>query len=262
MFNKGSSYQSLNCHRSALSLIIGNRVGSDDRIKRLFKGFFKLRPTKAKYNSVWDPSKVLLHLRSWYPLDSLNLENLTKKLAMLIALATGQRVQTLFCISINNIKINNEGAVILITDILKTSGPNRRSLRLMLPFLSNKPEICPVKTLKMYLDKTRIFRQEDKSLTKLFLTFRRPHKHATTQTISRWLKQTMHESGIDTSEFTAHSTRHASSSRAHRQGLTVDSILQAVGWSSRSSTFANHYNRPLQDKNDIQDDFARAVLNN
>lgn len=148
----------------------------------------------------------------------------------------------------------------MITDILKTSCPSRRCLRLMLPFFNNKPEICPAKTLIVYLEKTKIFRQEDKSLTRLFLTFRRPHKHATTQTISRWLKQTMHESGIDTSVFSAHSTRHASSSRAHRQGLTVDSILQAVGWSSSSSTFANHYNRPLHNDNDTQNNFARTVL--
>lgn len=31
IFNKGKAYQTLNCHRSALSLILGNHLGTDDR---------------------------------------------------------------------------------------------------------------------------------------------------------------------------------------------------------------------------------------
>lgn len=262
IFNNGVSYQSLNCHRSALSLIIGSHVGSDDRIKRLFKGFFKLRPVKSKYENVWDPNTVLLHLSPWYPLDSLGIENLTKKLAMLVALATGQRVQTLFCIKTNNLNFNHEGVVIMITDILKTSCPRRTALKLVLPYLNEKPELCPVKILIEYLERTRSVREKDTSLIRLFLTFKKPFKEATTQTISRWLRQVMYASGVDTSVFSAHSTRHASSSRACRQGVTVDSILKAVGWSSRSSTFANHYNRPLGNDSNNQIDFARAVLDN
>lgn len=48
----------------------------------------------------------------------------------------------------------------------------------------------------------------------------------------------MKDSGIDTAIFSSHSTRHAASSQALKQGLTVDNILKAVGWSANSMTFA------------------------
>lgn len=259
-FENGLSYQSLNCYRSALSLIIGSHIGTDERIKRLFKGFYKLRPMKPKYNDTWNPDTVLTFLENLYPLESLQLELLTKKLAMLLILSTGQRVQTLFYIKINNIKYSPDGITILITNLLKTSGPRRPPTILSIPYLSNKPEICPAKTLTRYLETTQNFRQENSSLKNLFLTFKSPIREASTQTISRWLKQIMKDSGVDISRFSAHSTRHASSSRAHREGLTVDSIMKAVGWSSRSHIFARHYNRPLTNMVNDQVQFARAVL--
>lgn len=258
VYAKGASYQTLNCHRSALSLIIGTHIGTDDRVKRWFKGIFKLRPTRPKYDSTWDPQCVLSYVKQWYPLDSLVLEKLTKKLAILLALATGQRIQTLFSIHTKNILISNDRVEIVITDILKTSAPGNSGLKISLECFVNQPEICPVKTLLQYLQATSQLRVGEDSLNYLFITFKRPHKKASCQSISRWIREVMRESGIDTSKFSSHSTRHAAASRAHRVGLTVDSILKAVGWSTRSSTFARHYNRPLQSDSD-QIMFARAV---
>jgi integrase len=259
-FEKGYSYQSLNCYRSALSLIIGSRIGTDERVKRLFKGFYRLRPTRPKYDNIWNPEVVLTYFENLHPIVDSELEVITKKTAMLLILATGQRVQTLFHIKTKNIEITPVGITIIITDLLKTSGPRRPSPKLIIPYLNNKPEICPAKTLLKYLEITQTFRQQNILITKLFLTLKRPIKEASTQTISRWLRQTMKDSGIDMSRFSAHSTRHASSSRALREGLTVDSIMKAVGWSTRSSTFANHYNRPLANDNSDQVQFTRAVL--
>lgn len=259
IFQKGVSYQTLNCHRSSLSLIIGNHVSTDDRIKRWFKGVYKLRPMKPKYNSVWDPSRVLSYICHWCPLTTLSLERLTKKTVMLLVLATGQRVQTLNSISLKNIKFSSNGVEIIFTDILKTSAPGRRQPQVILPYFSAQPEICPVMTLKHYIEVTSGLRPNDDSSDYLFITFKKPYHRASCQSISRWLKQVMSESGIDTTRFTAHSTRHAATSRAHREGLSVDSIIRAVGWSPRSSSFATHYNRPLNNEpNQVL--FARAVL--
>lgn len=255
VFNKGASYQTLNCHRSALSLIIGSHIGNDDRIKRWFKGVFKMRPFGPKYSSTWDPAMVLSYLQKFYPLEDLDLEKLTKKTIMLLALTTGQRVQTLGSIRYNNIKLNDSGVTIILSDVLKTSAPGRFMSKISLPYI-DKQEICPVKSLLHYMKVTNQYRQ-DNSLDHLFLTYKKPFKRPTTQTISRWLKQVMRDSGIDISCYSSHSTRHAASSRAFRQGLTVDSILKAVGWSSKSKTFAKHYNRPLQDNEQVS--FARAV---
>lgn len=258
IFEKGASYQTLNCHRSALSLVMGNSIGADDRIKRWFKGVFKLRPNVPKYTSTWDPAIVLSYIRHWYPLDTLDLRRMTLRTAILLALTTGQRIQTLHSIKTHNIKITEEGVEIALTDIQKTSTPSNFMSKLTLPSLKNDPEVCPVNSLLHYLEVTKDHRKHNSDL-QLFLTFKRPYKPATTQSISRWLKVVMKESGINVSIFSSHSTRHASSSRAYRAGLTVDSILKAVGWSNRSLTFARYYNRPLSINE--QTEFARAVCN-
>lgn len=252
IFDAGASYQTLNCHRSAISLIAGQNIGQDESLRRWFKGIFKLKPYVPKYNSSWDPAIVLSYIEKWYPLENINLEKLTKKTVILLALATGQRSQTLFSINIHNIMVNSLGVDILITDILKTSRLGTQT-KLMLPYFVNKPEICPVKTLLKYIEVTEKLRSQDY----LFVSYRRPYHKVSGQTISRWIKQVMNESGVD-DMFSPHSTRHASTSKAFRAGLSVDSILSTVGWSRHSSTFAKHYNRPLLEiSNNHQ--FAAAV---
>ena len=71
----------------------------------------------------------------------------------------------------------------------------------------------------------------------LFLTHRKPFRRASTQTISRWVKNVMKISGIDTNKFKTHSTRHASTSAVFRAGLSIDTIKEAAGWSKKLQVF-------------------------
>lgn len=139
-FNKGSSYTSLNTNRSALSLIINSGIGTDPQIKRFFKGIFKLRPSRPKYNDTWDPSIVLNFIEKWYPLQELTFEKITKKLVILLALTTAQRIQTLSVIRLNNIQFVNSGVNIEVTDLLKTSSPGKKQMCITLPYLLMKPK--------------------------------------------------------------------------------------------------------------------------
>lgn len=105
-FHEGLSYGSLNSLRSALSLIIGPHLGTNEKIKRLFKGFYRLRPTAPKYTDTWDVSILLNFIESNY-IDDSNLEMITKKTVALLVLATGQRAQTISLIDINNISVRD-----------------------------------------------------------------------------------------------------------------------------------------------------------
>lgn len=71
MFHTGIQYSTLNSYRAALSLIINSKIGTDDRVSRLFKGFYRLRPPLPKYNVTWNPSIVLNFLESWSPNDDI-----------------------------------------------------------------------------------------------------------------------------------------------------------------------------------------------
>ena len=74
------------------------------------------------------------------------------------------------------------------------------------------------------------------------LSFIEPHKPVRPCTIARWLKTVMQASGIDVSVFKAHSTRSASSSKAHSQGVSSVEILKIADWSNQS-TFSKFYKR-------------------
>lgn len=239
----GASYGTLNNHRSAISLISTNSVGNDTRVKRFFKGAFKLKPVFPRYNVTWNPNIVLEYLSNLYPNETLSLEKLTHKCTTLLALATGQRTQTLFLIKLPNIKMYDNRIIITITDLIKTSGVGRAQPVLDLPFFLDKPSICPAATVKAYLSVTATIRSSTE--TRLLLTFKKPHKAASSQTIGRWIKLTLEASGVDTSVFSAHSTRHAATSAALRAGLSVDTIRRCAGWTGHSTVFANFYNRPV-----------------
>ena len=84
----------------------------------------------------------------------------------------------------------------------------------------------------------------------LFLSYIQPHKAVSRDTISRWGKQALDCSGVNTSIFQLHSTRAAASSKAKQKEVALDEILDKVGWKS-ASTFGKFYDKPIMEDNDI-----------
>lgn len=253
LFDQGAAYGSLNSHRSALALLLDCDLGNYKLIGRFFKGVYKLRPTLPKYLGTWDPQIVLNHIAHWKPHSEISLEKLTKKVTILLALCTAHRAQTFSLIKINNIRIGVDSIKINISDIIKTSGANRAQPLLILPFFRENEDICPATAITDYLCRTERLRTD--TLNNLLLTFKPPHRPASSQTVSRWVKQVLAESGVDVATFSAHSTRHAATSAAKSAGVSLDVIRKTAGWTSTSGTFAKFYDRPL-----VNDDiFARSV---
>ncbi|XP_049882818.1 uncharacterized protein LOC126378473 isoform X1 [Pectinophora gossypiella] len=257
LFENGAQYNTINSCKSALSLIFGPQLCNDDRIKRFLKGVFRLRPPLPKYNQTWNTSTVLDHLSSWYPNENLSLDQISKKMTTLLALVTAHRAQTLTKILINNIEFQPDKVIIKIPSLIKTSRAGAAQPILSLPYFNEKPQICPVKTLSAYLDKTKLLRDNQQPL---FIGLKKPHKSVTSQTISRWIRLTLGECGIDTTIFTAHSTRHASTSKAHSLGVSLDLIRKTAGWSGSSSVFGKFYNKYIPSNNESS--FARSIMSN
>lgn len=257
IFENGASYGTVNSYKSALSLLIGPTV-NDETIKRFMKGVFRLRPATPKYDLTWDPNHVLNYLAQQWPNDNLKLENLSKKTATLLALVTAHRVQTLSLIKLNNIITYESQIIIKIPDLIKTSRLNAQQPVLKLPFLNDKPEICPARALVTYIKNTSSLRSDDHD--HLFISYRRPHRKVSSQTLSHWIKDTLTKSGIDTSIFSGHSTRHAATSAASRLGVNIEMIRKTAGWSESSYVFAKHYNKELITEESSQ--FARVILSN
>lgn len=174
---------------------------------------------------------------------------------MLLALITSYRVQTLSKILIKNIIFSTDVIQIKIPKRIKTSRVNRLQSCLVIPFFEDNPELCVALVLQAYIERTS---QSKGAIEELFITCKKPFRPATTQTLARWLKTMLNQSGVDVSIFKVHSTRHASSSAACREGINVDTICQTAGWSKKSEAFARFYKRPLYDKTNC----AKAIIKN
>jgi len=255
LFESGLGYNCINTARSAFSMVFptidGVRVGEHVLINRFMKGVVKLRPPRPKYSVTWDSTKLLDLLITWNN-DKILLKQLTFKLAALLALITAQRSQTLAKIKISEI-FWGDPVQIRISSRLKTTSLNNPNPVLVIPEY-HIPSVCPVKTLRCYIDRTMSLRGASDNL---FISFVSPHRPVTSQTIGHWLSKSLELAGIDTKVFTGHSFRHASTSRASAKGIHIDSIFQRAGWTNKSRVFAKHYNKPI----DNRADFALSILN-
>ena len=77
--------------------------------------------------------------------------------------------------------------------------------------------LCVVASLREYLKRTKTLRNNQ-----LLISYPKPHKGVTTDTISRWLKLVLKLAGIDTAKFNGYSTR-AASILQPRKGLKYPS---------------------------------------
>lgn len=253
-FEAGASYGSLNTARAAISVILTRAVTNNDIISRFFRGLFRLRPTKPRYAITWDVD-IVLDVLEKIPLENLNLQDLSERTVTILALATAHRLQTLALININNITRRNTRIEIKIPDLIKTSKPGTLQPLLVLPFFNERPNLCAARTLLKYIEVTKTLRGDKE---KLFIGIKKPHQEISSQTIARWIKGTLKKCGINTDQFTAYSTRHASTSAAFQRGVDINTIRKTAGWSEQSNVFANFYNRPITSNQEV---FNRAILN-
>lgn len=241
-FNKGARHGTLNSARSALALLAPPGFAEEPQMRRFFKGIYKLRPSAPKYDLTWDPAIVLNYLRSLGPNDGLSLDSLASKLATLLALTTAHRIQTLSLIQVRNMEYEQDGILIKIPLPIKTSRKGVTQPSLFLPYFNEEPTLCLASALNQYMLITSALRSSETD--RLFISSRKPHGEASSQTLSRWIHRLLTSSGLDTSKFSAYSTRHAAVSKAHRSGVSMDIIRRTAGWLQVSDTFACFYNRP------------------
>ena len=160
-FNEGCSYSTLNADRSAIALVSDNIIGENNLVCRFVKGCFRLRPAKLKYISTWDVDIVFNYIEKKDVLSISNsLDLLSLKTVMLLALATAQRAQTLSKIRIQDIKVIENRMIIDIVDLIKTSRPGVKNPQLILERFADRPSLCVVSSLQLYLECTSQLRGE------------------------------------------------------------------------------------------------------
>ena len=127
-----------------------------------------------------------------------------------------------------------------LNTLLRTSRPGKHIEPLSFKSYPDDKLLCVVTCLKQYLQKTNQVREGN---DKLWLSFNKPHKPVTKDTIARWIKTVLDKARIDTSSYTVQSTRTMSTSAVSSANLPIDIIMKAAGWSSEN--VSKFYNKPL-----------------
>ena len=159
---------------------------------------------------------------------------------MLLLLVTSQRGQTIVNLVIDDL-IMSDVVVFKMKKLLKHNKLGDPLDTLVLKPFDKCKRLCVVRVLKMYLAKTESFR----SYSSLLLSFVRPHKPISRDTLSRWVLWILEESGLDISKYKSHSTRGASASAAKRLGVPLNIIMKRASWKS-SLSFAQFYDKELE----------------
>ena len=172
---------------------------------------------------------------------------------MLSALVSAARCSFLNQMDLNFSYFRNDGCVFLVPGLVKGSKPHKSHLEIFIPSFPPDTSQCVASYLKKYIDVTSSKGNNSSSRNILFISYIKPHKAIKTSSISRWLKDVLRLSGTDTSQFSSHSTRSASSTFAANCGVSISDIMKVADW-SRAGTFKKFYQRP------ILDSYAHIIL--
>ena len=106
LFATGVGYSCINTGRSALSSIIvlpgSVHFGSHPLVARFVKGVFETSSSLPRYKEIWDVHSVLKVLATWTLGVELSLRDMSWKQTMLLAILSGQRVQTLKALTLTS----------------------------------------------------------------------------------------------------------------------------------------------------------------
>ncbi|CAG2240323.1 unnamed protein product [Mytilus edulis] len=258
LYEIGLGYSAINTARSMLSSFMSvnqeKTVGQWPLVKRFLKGIFNLKPSLPRYQRTWDVEVVLKYLKTLSPVYMLSLRVLTYKLVTLLLLLTGQRLQTIHSLDLDDITVTDSNIYIDVRSLLKCSKPGRHLQPIELPAFIEDKSLCIVTVLKEYLVRTSCFRKTQK----LILSCIKPYSHVSKDTLGRWVKIVLQTAGVDITIYKPHSTRSASTSAALRCATSIDTILKAAGWSNES-TFRKFYDKPVSKQN-YNDNYSVKVL--
>ena len=148
--------------------------------------------------------------------------------------------RALFTLSVGYIVFKENKVILLPNKTMKHTKANRPLEPLIYHHYPDNEKLC------IGIRNTLVTRD----IRDLIISYGKPHKPVSSETISRWIKDELSKAGVDTSVFKAHSCRSASSSKARDAGISVSEILKKEGWKS-IHTFKTFYSRDIINSEDV-----------
>ena len=208
----------------------------------------------------WDLSLVLRYLNTsaFEPLSVAPLRALTQKVLFLLALATAKRVGELQALSYVVTFVHGDACLSYILQFVAKSESLTRSIprsflvKSLSDFAAGLDDdllLCPVRALRLYLDRTASLAPLRHHL---FVSPRCPSCSLSKNAISFFLHDVISSAGASRPEvgrLRAHDVRSVSTSVAFHRNWSVSAVFESATWSS-SSVFSSFYLRDLQHKYD------------
>ena len=145
-----------------------------------------MKPPTPRLSSTWDVKH--LFLATLDPPADLTVKMLSFKLAALQALTSSARAHELIKLDLDFVSIKSDCWGFSLAAHTKVSRPGHPARKIY-----HNHKICVVKTSQEYRSRTETIRQS----SRLPISFVRPFKPISSQTMSRWLRKAMQLAGID-----------------------------------------------------------------
>ena len=258
--DKGLSVSAVKGYCSALNSVLalkGRDLAASREITTLLRSFARsVNPVELR-PPAWDVSLVLQSLTGapYEPLRTCEERFLAQKTLFLLALASAKRIGELHALSyrVSHTRDWGEVSFAFVTGfVAKTQDPSSLAPRFegfTVPALTNARKnrngrlLCPVRAVKVYLDRTAPHRPR---CERLFVTAGRSKKEISKTTVSFWLRKTISRAyelsgtALPVPAPRARETRGIAPSILFRKNFAVDQVLKAGTW-RRHTTFTCHY---------------------
>ena len=265
--DKGLSVSAVKGYCSALNSVLalkGQDLAASREITTLLRSFARsVNPVELRPPE-WDVSLVLQSLTGapYEPLRTCEERFLAQKTLFLLALASAKRIGELHALSyrVSHTRDWGEVSFAFVTGfVAKTQDPSSLAPRFegfSVPALPNVRKnrngrlLCPVRAVKVYLDRTASHRPR---CERLFVTAGRSKKEIAKTTVSFWLRKTISRdyelsgTALPVPAPQARETRGIAPSILFRKNFAVDQVLKAGTW-RRHTTFTRHYLRDIAHK--------------
>ena len=282
MFDAGRSWSTVRGYVAAISAFhpsfYDTSLGSYRSIKDFVEGVYKLRPPLKPVVPRWDLGIVLQALAGgpFEPPEKASLQAWTLKTTFLLAVTTAARVSELqaFDCRPDLTKCYIHKAVLRLNPFFlpKVPTPEHLNREIEIEALCSRSKrkhrdtlrvLCPVRALRLYLEKTKDIRSDNQ----LLVSYQAGKQGiaVSSRTISRWIKQTIlfcyaHMGRrVPSSSIRAHSTRAIASSLADIKGVSPRDLCAAATWSSHS-VFARYYRLDMASSKSISRQVLEAAV--
>ena len=265
--DKGLSVSAVKGYCSALNSVLalkGRDLAASREITTLLRSFARsVNPVELR-PPAWDVSLVLQSLTGapYEPLRTCEERFLAQKTLFLLALSSAKRIGELHALSyrVSHTRDWGEVSFAFVTGfVAKTQDPSSLAPRFegfTVPALTNARKnrngrlLCPVRAVKVYLDRTAPHRPR---CERLFVTAGRSKKEISKTTVSFWLRKTISRAyelsgtALPVPAPRARETRGIAPSILFRKNFAVDQVLKAGTW-RKHTTFTRHYLRDIAHK--------------